>query len=377
MENSEIIDKILLVEDEANIVKLFEFNLKRAGYEVYSAMNGKEALEKVWEVKPELIISDIMMPEMDGFEFRREILKDEFLKTIPFVFLTAKGADEDILEGYDLDIQDYIIKTSSTKVVIAKVKAIVASYKKERDKVINEVQSAASNMIAAVVPTVAPYFEGYEIEHWHQTYQGIPGGDFIDYFELDEENMVVILGDVMGKKWGAYYFAIAYAGYIRSAVRFILQSSENFSPGEIIKKVNESVFRDERISEVYITLSVLLLKRDGTLKYSGAGDLPLFYKKEKVDFIKSDGILLGYFENSDYKDYELKLESGDEVYIMTDGIFEARNEEGVQLSVDGFTKIVENKNNENEMLDEIKKEFDVYTNKKYDDDISIIALKKT
>jgi sigma-B regulation protein RsbU (phosphoserine phosphatase) len=364
------------VEDEVNIIKLFEFNLKRAGFEVCSAANGKEALEKVWEVKPDLILSDIMMPEMDGFEFRKELMKDEFLKTIPFVFLTAKGADEDILEGYDLDIQDYIIKTSSTKVVIAKINAIIASYKKEREKVIGEVQSAAGSMQASFVPAVPPYFEGYEINHWHQTFQGIPGGDFIDYFQLDEENLIVVLGDVMGKKWGAYYFAIAYAGYIRSAVRFILQSADKFSPGQIIEKVNESVFKDERISEVYITLSVLLLNKNGTVKYSGAGDLPLFYKSDKVDYIKSDGILLGYFDISRYKDYELKLNPGNEIYLMTDGIFEARNEEGIQLAVEGFTKIISSKNDENDTLDEIKKEFDAYTNKKYEDDISIIAVKK-
>ena len=376
MENSKQKHKILLVEDEVNIIKLFEFNLKRAGFEVHSALNGKQALEKVWEVKPELILSDIMMPEMDGFEFRRELVKDDFLKTIPFVFLTAKGAEDDILEGYDLDIQDYILKTSSTKVVIAKINAIIASYAKEREKVISEVQSAAGNMIAAVVPDDAPVFEGYEIGHWHQTYQGIPGGDFIDYFQLDDENLIVILGDVMGKKWGAYYFAIAYAGYIRSAVRFILQSDKKFSPGQIIEKVNESVFKDERISEVYITLSVLLVNKNGTVKYSGAGDLPLFYKKDKIDFIKSDGVLLGYFDNSEYKDYELQLDSGDEIYLMTDGIIEAQNSKGEQLSVEGFMKIISNKNDKNNVHEEIKKGFDIYTNKKYEDDISIITVKK-
>ena len=74
---------------------------------------------------PDIIISDIMMPEIDGFGFRKMLLEDIQLKSIPFVFLTAKNSEKDILEGYDLDITDYVLKTSGTKVVVAKVSAII------------------------------------------------------------------------------------------------------------------------------------------------------------------------------------------------------------------------------------------------------------
>ena len=69
-----------------------------------------------------IIVSDIMMPKIDGFEFRKMLLKDNMLRDIPFIFLTAKNTEDDILGGYDLGITDYVVKTAGPKVVVAKVR---------------------------------------------------------------------------------------------------------------------------------------------------------------------------------------------------------------------------------------------------------------
>lgn len=369
--------KILLVEDELNIAKLFEFNLKKAGFIVEIANNGKAGYELAKEVNPDLILSDIMMPEIDGFEFRKLILQDPELKKIPFVFLTAKGEEEDILEGYDLDIQDYIIKTASTKVVIAKVSAILNSHKKERAKVVAEVQQAADNMRATVVPKTFPVFDGYEIRHWHVPFENVPGGDFIDYFKFDDDNLVIILGDVMGKKWGAWYFAVAYAGYVRSAIRFALQTVQDLSPAKIITKVNESVCKDERIAEVFITLSVVIInKTTNKIKYSGAGDLPLVYRKDKIDYILSKGLLLGFDESSEYHDHELDLNPGDELFLLTDGIMESRNKLEEQFGHEGFLNSIKETPAGGDSMEMIKKTFTDFTNGKFEDDVSLIEIKK-
>lgn len=74
---------------------------------------------------PDLIISDVMMPEMDGFELRRKLLADSQLSSIPFVFLTAKSADDDLQEGKELGVADYIVKTEGPKVLVDKVKTIL------------------------------------------------------------------------------------------------------------------------------------------------------------------------------------------------------------------------------------------------------------
>ena len=147
-ENSQ--QKILLVEDEPNIAMLFKYNLTKAGYLCETANNGKVGFEKVAEFQPDLIISDIMMPEVDGFEFRKMLLADSELAKIPFIFLTAKGSEEDILNGYDMDIEEYIIKTSSPRIVLAKIAAVLKVKAKEREKAVEEVHQAADLVVALV-----------------------------------------------------------------------------------------------------------------------------------------------------------------------------------------------------------------------------------
>jgi sigma-B regulation protein RsbU (phosphoserine phosphatase) len=375
-DSSKTSNKILLVEDEFNIAKLFIYNLTKAGFNCEHANNGREGLAQAHKNKPDLIISDVMMPEMDGFDFRKKLLEDKDLKSIPFVFLTAKGADDDILQGFDLEIEDYIIKTASPKVVIAKVSAILKSLEKERVKIVDEVQKAADTMGAKVVPDEALSFEGFKIKHWHLPFKNVPGGDFIDYFKIDEDNIVIVLGDVMGKRWGAWYFAVAYAGYVRSATRFVLESVKENKPSDILHKVNESVFKDERISEVFITLSIILLdKKNKRAKYSGAGDLPIFYKSRETQLIQSSGLLLGFNKSGDYDDYEIQLNSGDEIFLVTDGITEARNKAGELYGQDRLIEFINNMNPAEDSIEQIKKEIFDFTGGDFDDDVSLITVK--
>lgn len=369
--------KILLVEDDENIARLFTYNLQKAGYECELAVNGKEGLSKVVDYKPHLIISDIMMPEMDGFEFRQQLMNDAELRSIPFIFLTAKGSEEDILKGYDLEIQEYIIKTSSPKVVLAKLSAILKTYESERKRAESEVQKAADTMGAKVVPDEFPRFDGFEIKHWHVPFQNVPGGDFIDYVKIDENNIAIVLGDVMGKKWGAWYFAVAYAGYVRSAIRFAVQAGKDLTASQVMSKVNESVFNDERISEVFVTLSILILnKEQNTANYCGAGDLPmLYFNGKEVKEIKSQGLLLGFNVDGGYSDIKLQMNSGDELFLITDGIIESRGKEKVPLENEGLMKLIYESNGQ-DSLEKAKKGFNDFTGGVYEDDVSMIYVKK-
>ncbi|MGA8265580.1 MAG: response regulator [Ignavibacteriaceae bacterium] len=371
--------KILLVDDDETLSRLFKYNLEREGFECTAAPDALKGLELAKSIQPDIIISDIMMPEIDGFEFRKMLLKDENLKDIPFVFLTAKGEESDILEGYELGITDYVIKTAGPKVVVAKVSAIITSLGTERQKAVNELQQAAGSMHVKVVPDSSPKFEGFEISQWHQPFQGIPGGDFIDYFKLDDDNLAIILGDVMGKKWGAWYFAFAYASYVRSAVRVVLQDSKEKTPGSILQHVNQSVYQDAKVSEVFATLSVLVLNnKSKTVKYTGAGDLPVICclaSNGGIKKVKSNGTLLGFAANGNYDDISIEMKPGDCLFLVTDGIIETRNAEGEQFGARKLDEVIKNLSPDDDPLETIKKEFVNYTERKFEDDISLITIK--
>jgi len=122
MTNQENKKKILLAEDDKFISLAYKDGLKRAGYEVEHAQNGKEALEKIKSFNPDLVFLDIIMPEMNGFEALEEIKKDEKLKNIPVIILSNLGQDTDIEKGKKLGAVDYLIKANlSMNEVIQKI----------------------------------------------------------------------------------------------------------------------------------------------------------------------------------------------------------------------------------------------------------------
>jgi sigma-B regulation protein RsbU (phosphoserine phosphatase) len=214
----------------------------------------------------------------------------------------------------------------------------------------------------------------------HIPYKGIPGGDFLDYYQLDENNLVIILGDVMGKKWGAWYFAYAYAGYIRSALRGVLQNAKEYSPSQILQQVNLTVYGDTKISEVFATLSIIIINnKTNELKYAGAGDIPILFKNFKGELlsIKSKGLLLGFSKIGDYEDNILQLKEGEQVYLTTDGITDSRAKNLESFGEHRLYEIIRNIKADENPLEVIQKKFDEFTGSEYDDDISLILISVT
>jgi two-component system alkaline phosphatase synthesis response regulator PhoP len=131
--------KILLVDDEPDILEMIGFNLEREGFEVFTAPNGRKALELARMHLPDLILLDVMMPEMDGMETCRELRDDIRLKNTIIAFLTARNEDYSQIAGFDAGADDYISKPIKPRVLISRVKALlrrgvaVAAEAPERD----------------------------------------------------------------------------------------------------------------------------------------------------------------------------------------------------------------------------------------------------
>ena len=117
--------KILLVDDEDDILEFLSYNLKKEGYTVFTASNGKEAISTAGKVLPSLIVLDVMMPGMDGMEVCRELRKNEKLKEVLIAFLTARNEDYSQISGFDSGADDYITKPIKPSVFISRVKALL------------------------------------------------------------------------------------------------------------------------------------------------------------------------------------------------------------------------------------------------------------
>lgn len=116
--------KILVCDDERNIVRMIQVNLEKQGYQVVTAYDGKEGLEKVRSEKPDLLVLDVMMPYMDGFEVLKALRREPATESLPVIMLTAKAQDKDVFEGYHYGADMYLTKPFSPRELISFIKRI-------------------------------------------------------------------------------------------------------------------------------------------------------------------------------------------------------------------------------------------------------------
>src|SRR6059036_1917101 len=122
---SRVMPKILVVDDEPDAVELIDFNLKAASYEVVTAADGNEALKKARASLPDLIVLDLMLPEVDGLEVCKILRRDPATKEIPIIMLTAKAAEIDRVLGLELGADDYVTKPFSPRELVLRVRALL------------------------------------------------------------------------------------------------------------------------------------------------------------------------------------------------------------------------------------------------------------
>ncbi|MDR3688495.1 MAG: response regulator [Fimbriimonas sp.] len=116
--------KVLVCDDERHIVRLIQVNLERQGYNVVTAFDGKEGLEKIRSEKPNLVVLDVMMPYMDGFEVLKTIRREPETENLPVIMLTAKAQDKDVFEGYHYGADMYLTKPFNPMELVTFVKRI-------------------------------------------------------------------------------------------------------------------------------------------------------------------------------------------------------------------------------------------------------------
>lgn len=117
--------KILVVDDEGELVKGLQIRLEASGFEVIAAFDGQEGLEKARDEKPDLILLDVMMPKMNGYQVCRELKNDENTKNIVVIMLTAKGQESDKFWGKEVGANDYVIKPFESSELMEKIKELL------------------------------------------------------------------------------------------------------------------------------------------------------------------------------------------------------------------------------------------------------------
>jgi len=372
--------KILLVDDDRFILQLICRALGAKGFSCRTAKSVHEALGLLYDEIPDIVLSDYSMPEIDGFEFRKVLLRDKRYKNIPFVFYTSFADEDTMQKGLEMQAVDYIDKNTPVHLVVSKLNNILDTIRKQHEKSLFEIGAAAEALNLRSVPLAAPTIEGFKLQFLYQTYNHYPGGDFIDFIKTDENTVFVILGDVMGKKWGAWFFSFNFLSYIRSAIRLCVFDGIS-SPASILNKINRIVCLDPVLGDVLSTLSLMMIDQSASkVYYAGAGDLPVIHFSKadgNIACVQSAGLLLGIMENGLYQEDVLEMHTGDQLIAITDGMIDFMSETGKTSDYTLFVRKLERLLGQSDTYKEIKDQmFSATEDESVVDDRSIIIIEK-
>jgi sigma-B regulation protein RsbU (phosphoserine phosphatase) len=330
--------KILVVDDERLNINVL-VDLLKPNYKMMAAKNGEQALKAVQIANPpDLILLDIMMPEMDGYEVCRRLKADETTRDIPVIFVTAMGETSDETKGLELGAVDYLTKPISPPIVEARVKTHLALRRNmaelqkaygiieaQKDRMEEEL-NVGRDIQMSMVPQKFPAFPDRDEFSIHAALHPARevGGDFYDFFFIDENRLCLCVGDVSGKGVPAALFMAVTRTLIKA------RASDDRSTASILTRVNDEISRDNK-AYMFVTLFVGILDTvTGEMVYTNAGHNPTYFRRadgslERLDTLH--GPVVGAREGLAYREDKVPITKDDILLMYTDGVTEARNPE--------------------------------------------------
>lgn len=324
--------KILVVDDTPSNIQSLAATLKPAGYQVLVATNGQQALDVMAKVRPDLILLDIMMPVMDGFEACVNIKANAEWHDIPIIFLTAKTETADLVKGFELGAVDYVNKPFNAHELMARVHTHLTVDRlrtsvSEKNAALEKAQAQMSAeldlaraMQVAILPSRFPVAPGCD-----GSARMLPattmGGDFYDFIELPGGCIGLVMADVSGKGVpAAFFMAVA-----RTNLNALAATASG--PADCLQRTND-VLLTQNPMDLFVTVFYAVFDpATGALTYSNGGHNPPLIRRANgtVEMLTAAaGLVLGMFPAT-YEQDSAQLQPGDTLVLYTDGVTEAFN----------------------------------------------------
>ncbi|MGD8815167.1 MAG: SpoIIE family protein phosphatase [Anaerolineales bacterium] len=329
--------RILIVDDEPFNIDYVEQELEDLNYETSSAGNGREALEQVAKDPPDVILLDILMPEMDGFQVLRHLKTDRVLRNIPVIVVSALSDMQSIVKAVKFGAEDYLAKPFDPVLLKARLAASVGNkrlrdrellYSKQMEQELELAWQVQSGFLPTTVVEIPDWQIAATLQQSRQT-----SGDFYDLIPLENGLYGILVADVAGKGMAAALYMVLSRTLIRTySIQYPMH------PEHVLSATNQRLLSDIKTGHFVTVFYGILDPIKGLLKYCNAGHNPPLHIKasatQDVRFLKRTGMILGVIEGEEWKQEQIQIDPGDSLLIYSDGVIDARNIHGKSFDME-------------------------------------------
>jgi serine phosphatase RsbU (regulator of sigma subunit) len=383
--------KILVVDDNKNNREILSRFLNRQNFQVITAENGSQALDLMQTEPIDLVLLDIMMPEINGYQVLEIMQKDPYFRYIPVIVVSAIDELKSVARCIEMGADDYLFKPINRVLLEARVKSSLEK-KRLRDQeqeyleVIKRELQLAGQIQADFLPVKLPEIVGWEIATYLETAQEV-GGDFYDIFQVSQTELVVLISDVCDKG----VVAALYMALTRTILRVLTEQifgDKNLIPLDnaakilqVIKQANAYLVTQHGQSDMFATLFFAVVNlTTGEIHYLNAGHEPPFYLQNNriIAKLEPTGPIIGMIANAHYTVNHLQMSPGSVLFAYTDGAIEVQSTVNGMFSGERLKLLLEQYSDQTltNLVDTIKTELHAHVAKAtYIDDITLVALR--
>jgi len=362
-------NRIVVIEDDPAILRGLADSLRGESFDVLTAADGENGYRLVQEKSPDLVILDLMLPGMNGFEVCRQIRGHGL--AIPILMLTAQDREADRVQGFHVGADDYVTKPFSVRELLGRVRAILRRSEGRSDIENQKELDGARSIQQRLMPSEIPQLPGCCIAGmWIPA--RIVSGDYFDVLRLDDETVALCIADVCGKGMPAAMMM----SNLQAAVKTC--ASKWVQPRELCERVNRVMCENMRSGFITFFYAVLNIGGNGRkrLTYCNAGhNPPILCSNRVARRLDRGGGVLGVFREWQYEEEEVRLHDGDRLLMYTDGISESCNAEGEEFGDQRLVDLVVHAGRDaHPLAEDAVGAATRFSNGRFEDDLTVLAV---
>jgi serine phosphatase RsbU (regulator of sigma subunit) len=340
---------LLVVDDDPDILRVVKFYLTKQRYQVFTAENGREAIAILERTPIELILSDVMMPEVNGMELLRYVRASPMLRDIPVVLISAEGEAAKRVAGLNLGADDFISKPFNFDELIARVhnhlrlrrlqhEVLLANeaLRQQNERLKEDLEAARATQMA-LLPDSLPESEHYALGSRYLPVDRV-GGDFFDAVVLEHgRKLGVIVSDVCGHGISAAFITAMTKITFRDAC---FRSSD---PARVLELMNRSLsttLKNGFVTAFYGVYDTV----DHTLTYASGGHPPLLVQRRterRIFELEPQATFLGFFQGVKFTSDAVVVQRGDRILFYTDGLYESQDDKAEAFGMARIKQVIQ------------------------------------